>query len=200
MPIAASSTSWPARRHSRGRCTGGLYATPGEFADSVEETGRQLAEAMRRSGTPDLIILPCCDQVSAMALARQLRRSWSRPRPRILLWLLYGPHHLEDTGRSRGGRPGRRSARRLRRARGQRRRHRGLLRDPGDGRLLSRPRAVRGRRHAGPGTARARPRRQGGRRAAGRLLHRLRQSGQRLSPAAAGHAACPRPSSRRRGS
>src|SRR5918995_1184993 len=74
---------------------GRLYATPGEFADSVEETCRQLAEAMRRSGTPDLIILPCCDQVAAMALARHLRRSWSRKRPRILLWLLYGPHHLK---------------------------------------------------------------------------------------------------------
>ena len=74
---------------------GRSYATPAEFADSVEETGRQLAEAMRRSGTPDLIILPCCDQVSAMALAQQLKRSWSRRRPRILLWLLYGPHHLK---------------------------------------------------------------------------------------------------------
>lgn len=73
---------------------GRSYATSGEFADSVEEAGRQLAEAMRRSGTPDLIILPCCDQVSAMALARQLKRSWSRQRPRLLLWLLYGPHHL----------------------------------------------------------------------------------------------------------
>ena len=73
---------------------GRSYATPAEFAESVEETSRQLAGAMRRSGTPDLIILPCCDQVSAMALARQLRRSWSRPQPRILLWLLYGPHHL----------------------------------------------------------------------------------------------------------
>jgi glycosyltransferase involved in cell wall biosynthesis len=74
---------------------GRTYATPVEFADSVEEAGRQLAEAMRRSGMPDLIILPCCDQVSAMALARQLKRSWSRSRPRILLWLLYGPHHLK---------------------------------------------------------------------------------------------------------
>jgi len=74
---------------------GRSYATSAEFADSVEETGRQLAEAMRRAGTPDLIILPCCDQVSAMALARQLKRSWSRPRPRLLLWLLYGPHHLK---------------------------------------------------------------------------------------------------------
>lgn len=74
---------------------GRSYAASGEFDDSVEETSRQLAEAMRRSGSPDLIILPCCDQVSAMALARQLKRSWSRPRPRLLLWLLYGPHHLE---------------------------------------------------------------------------------------------------------
>ncbi|GEP52835.1 glycosyltransferase [Reyranella soli] len=73
---------------------GRSYATPAEFADSVEETGRQLAGAMRRSGMPDLIILPCCDQVSAMALARQLKRSWLR-RPRVLLWLLYGPHHLQ---------------------------------------------------------------------------------------------------------
>lgn len=76
---------------------GRSYATPGEFADGVEETGRQLAKAMRRSGMPDLIILPCCDQVSAMALARQLKWSWSRPRPRILLWLLYGPHHLKTS-------------------------------------------------------------------------------------------------------
>ncbi len=74
---------------------GRSYAAPAEFTDGVDETGRQLAEAMRRSGTPDLIVLPCCDQVLAMALARQLRRSWSRPRPRLLLWLLYGPHHLK---------------------------------------------------------------------------------------------------------
>ena len=74
---------------------GRSYATPAEFADGVEETGRQLAEGMHRSGVPDLIILPCCDQVLAMALAQQLRRSWLRPRPRILLWLLYGTHHLK---------------------------------------------------------------------------------------------------------
>jgi glycosyltransferase involved in cell wall biosynthesis len=74
---------------------GRSYTTPAEFTDGVEETGRQLAEAMRRSGMPDLIILPCCDQMAAMALARELRRSWRRPRPRILLWLLYGPHHLK---------------------------------------------------------------------------------------------------------
>ncbi len=74
---------------------GRSYATSAEFTDSVEETGRELAEAMRRSGRPDLIVLPCCDQVLAMALAKQLGRSWLRRRPRILLWLLYGPHHLK---------------------------------------------------------------------------------------------------------
>lgn len=74
---------------------GRSYATPAEFDDSVAETGRQLGEAMRRSGGPDLVILPCGDQVLAMALARQLKRSWSRTRPHILLWLLYGPHHLK---------------------------------------------------------------------------------------------------------
>lgn len=76
---------------------GRSYATPAEFDDSVAETGRQLAEALRRSGGPDLIILPCCDQVLAMTLARRLKRSWSwsQARPHILLWLLYGPHHLK---------------------------------------------------------------------------------------------------------
>lgn len=76
---------------------GRSYAAPNEFADSVEEASRQLAQAMRRSGMPDLVILPCCDQVSAMALARQLKRSWLR-RPRVLMWLLYGPHHLKTPG------------------------------------------------------------------------------------------------------
>ena len=73
---------------------GRSYATPAEFADNVEETGRQLAQAMRRQGAPDLIVLPCCDQVLAMALARQLRRGPARPD--VLLWLLYGPHHLKS--------------------------------------------------------------------------------------------------------
>lgn len=76
---------------------GRSYAAPNEFADSVEEASRQLAQAMRQSGMPDLLILPCCDQVSAMALARQLKRSWLR-RPRVLMWLLYGPHHLKTPG------------------------------------------------------------------------------------------------------
>lgn len=75
---------------------GRAYATPAEFDDSVAETGRQLAKAMGRSGGPGLIVLPCCDQVSAMALARQLKRSRSRARPHVLLWLLYGPHHLKS--------------------------------------------------------------------------------------------------------
>ena len=80
---------------------GRSYATPAEFADSVEETGRQLAEAMRRSGTPDLIILPCCDQVSAMVLARQLKAflvAAAAAHPAVAALRTASP---EDTGRSR---------------------------------------------------------------------------------------------------
>jgi glycosyltransferase involved in cell wall biosynthesis len=74
------------------------YATPGEFLRSVEETGRQLAQGLRRhGGLPDLLILPCCDQVLAAAVARQLKRTWFAPAPHILLWLLYGPHYARPT-------------------------------------------------------------------------------------------------------
>ena len=76
---------------------GRSYAT-GEFAESVEEASRQLTQAMRRlSGAPDLIILPCCDQVLAAAVARYLKSIRFGPRPHLLLWLLYGPHHLRAT-------------------------------------------------------------------------------------------------------
>jgi glycosyltransferase involved in cell wall biosynthesis len=74
---------------------GRTYATPAEFGISVEGTLRELARAMRWRTTPDLIVLPCCDQVLATALARNLRAAWSTMRPRVLLWLLYGPHHLK---------------------------------------------------------------------------------------------------------
>jgi glycosyltransferase involved in cell wall biosynthesis len=58
-----------------------------DFAGSVEETAGQLASAMRRL-RPDLIVLPCCDQVLAAALARLPSI------PVVLSWILYAPHHL----------------------------------------------------------------------------------------------------------
>lgn len=75
---------------------GRSYGDPREFARDVAETGRQLAQALRRSGVPDLVILPCCDQVLAAALACHLKRLRSTARPHVLLWLLYGPHHLME--------------------------------------------------------------------------------------------------------
>ena len=89
---------------------GRSYANSGEFAESVEETGRQLSQAMRRlRSAPDLIILPCCDQVLAAALARYLKSIRFGPRPQVLLWILYGPHYLKDKEL-----PNRRADRRMR--------------------------------------------------------------------------------------
>jgi glycosyltransferase involved in cell wall biosynthesis len=64
------------------------------FVQDVAETGRQLSEAVQRLGrnAPDLLILPCCDQVLALALAKHLQRRRSAPAPRVVLWLLYAPH------------------------------------------------------------------------------------------------------------
>ena len=75
------------------------YADAGEFARNVAETGQALARALRRQARADLFILPCCDQVLAMAVARYLRkrRRWAAA-PRIVLWLLYGPHHKKAAG------------------------------------------------------------------------------------------------------
>lgn len=70
---------------------GRSYADAAEFDQSVEETQRQLAVAMRRQ-RPDLIVLPCCDQVLAAALAQHIAVT-RRPLP-VLAWLLYAPHHL----------------------------------------------------------------------------------------------------------
>lgn len=70
---------------------GRSYGHGREFHEGVEETHRELAAAMRRQ-RPDLIVLTCCDQVLAAALARQLA-SMRRAVP-VLAWLLYAPHHL----------------------------------------------------------------------------------------------------------
>src|SRR5204863_1623536 len=69
-----------------------------EFAESVEEASRQLSQAIRRlRRSPDLIILPCCDQVLAAAVARHLKSIRFGPRPQVLMWILYGPHYLKGT-------------------------------------------------------------------------------------------------------
>ena len=50
------------------------YTDAGEFARNVAETSRQLSRALHAGGPADLLILPCCDQVLAMAVARYLKR------------------------------------------------------------------------------------------------------------------------------
>ena len=73
------------------------YADAGEFVRNVAETGRQLSRALRWAPAADLLILPCCDQVLAMAVARYLKRRRLGAAPQVLLWLLYGPHHRMAT-------------------------------------------------------------------------------------------------------
>jgi glycosyltransferase involved in cell wall biosynthesis len=68
------------------------YAGPAEIAQNVAETEGQLHRARRWQPRPDLIVLPCCDQVLASALATNLGRTPRASSPRILLWLLYSPH------------------------------------------------------------------------------------------------------------
>lgn len=65
-----------------------------EFVESVAETGQQLSRGLRRQKrTADLLILPCGDQVLALALAKYLRRLRFASAPHIVLWLLFGPHY-----------------------------------------------------------------------------------------------------------
>jgi glycosyltransferase involved in cell wall biosynthesis len=73
------------------------YADAGEFARSVAETGGQLSQALQRGPSADLLILPCCDQVLAMAVARYLKRRGLMYASHVVLWLLYGPHHKSAT-------------------------------------------------------------------------------------------------------
>ena len=70
------------------------YGGPREFQGRVDRTSRELSRALRRLGAwPDILILPCCDQVLAASVARVLRRHSLKPPPQVLMWLLYGPHH-----------------------------------------------------------------------------------------------------------
>lgn len=67
------------------------------FPAEVARVERELAQALAAHAVPDLLILPCADTVLAAALARLLRHGRHR-RPRVLLWLLYGPHPLKAPG------------------------------------------------------------------------------------------------------
>jgi glycosyltransferase involved in cell wall biosynthesis len=68
--------------------------TSREFVQSVAATGRELSRALRWTGiAPDLLLLPCCDQVLILALANYLRRPTLRRIPHIVLWLLFAPHY-----------------------------------------------------------------------------------------------------------
>jgi glycosyltransferase involved in cell wall biosynthesis len=65
-----------------------------DFVESVAQARRQLSWGWCRQGrSADLLILPCCDQVLALALARHLRRPRLAPAPHVILWLLYAPHY-----------------------------------------------------------------------------------------------------------
>jgi|GEM_PF-1708769 len=70
------------------------YSSPKEFKLRVDRTSREMSRALLRSGVwPDVLVLPCCDQVLAASVARVLRRHPLKPPPQVLMWLLYGPHH-----------------------------------------------------------------------------------------------------------
>lgn len=69
---------------------GRAYEGPGEFEQHVQTSLKELSLALKRRPKLDLLILPCCDQVLAFALARYLR--FRRP-PHLMLWALYAPHH-----------------------------------------------------------------------------------------------------------
>jgi len=64
------------------------------FADAVRQTELELRRGQRWQFAPaELIILPCCDQVLALALANYLARRSRRNLPRVLMWLLYAPDY-----------------------------------------------------------------------------------------------------------
>ena len=69
---------------------GRTYEASEEFERRVQTVLKELSDALKQRPKFDLIILPCCDQVLAFALARYFR---FRPAPHLLLWVLYAPHH-----------------------------------------------------------------------------------------------------------
>jgi glycosyltransferase involved in cell wall biosynthesis len=68
------------------------YESSAEFVSGVEQTERELVAAMKGNGpVADLLVLPCCDQVLAQAVAQQLRHRRHRQPPHMLAWVLYPP-------------------------------------------------------------------------------------------------------------
>src|SRR5512139_298415 len=64
-----------------------------EFLRSVDETFNELVRYFRwRRQKPELLILPCCDQALALAIARYIGRLAPKWQPHILLWLLFAPN------------------------------------------------------------------------------------------------------------
>jgi glycosyltransferase involved in cell wall biosynthesis len=74
--------------------------TYSEFRRRVKLTGTELKRALRwQWKKPDLIILPCGDQVLTLAVAEVIRRYSHRWEPHVVVWLLFGPNHskpIED--------------------------------------------------------------------------------------------------------
>ncbi|WP_428677608.1 hypothetical protein [Reyranella sp.] len=89
--VVRSLCCWPAFTSP---VYGRAYASPREFEVRVDQTSRELSRALKRLGAwPDILILPCCDQVLAASVARVLRRHPMKPAPQVLMWLLYGPDY-----------------------------------------------------------------------------------------------------------
>lgn len=66
--------------------------TRAELHRRAQSMARDLSRAVRwQWPRPDLLVLPSCDQVLALALAKALARSFARWRPRVVLWLLFPP-------------------------------------------------------------------------------------------------------------
>lgn len=75
---------------------GRANGTAAEFEDMSGRTSRELSQALRWLGIrPDLIVLPCCDQMLAWAVAQQFKLGLLPAHARLLLWFLYGPDPLK---------------------------------------------------------------------------------------------------------
>lgn len=71
---------------------GRSFKSRDEFDTFVASTTHELRRALRWNfSRPDLFILPSCDQVLALALARALRFRFGVI-PKVVMWLIFAPH------------------------------------------------------------------------------------------------------------